>query len=69
VINTALDYELPVLKVFADPLLRCVTPLEREYAEATRLLRFLDNFLPISPQTVPGQSLLREFIGDSDFSY
>jgi uridine kinase len=69
VLNTALDYELPVLKVFADPLLRCVTPLEAEYAEAARLLRFLDNFLPISPHYVPGQSIIREFIGDSDFVY
>jgi uridine kinase len=69
VLNTALDYELAVLKVFADPLLRCVSPLEPEYAEASRLLSFLDNFLPISPDYVPGQSIIREFIGNSDFSY
>jgi uridine kinase len=69
VLNTALDYELSVLKVFADPLLRCVSPLEPEYSEASRLLSFLDNFLPISPDYVPGQSIIREFIGNSDFTY
>jgi uridine kinase len=69
VLNTALDYELSVLKVFADPLLRCVSPLEAEYSEASRLLSFLDNFLPISPDYVPGQSIIREFIGNSDFTY
>jgi uridine kinase len=69
ILNTALDYEIPVLKVFADPLLRCVTPFEPEYAKASRLLSFLDNFLPISPALVPGKSIIREFIGDSDFTY
>jgi uridine kinase len=69
ILNTALDYEIPVLKVFADPLLRCVTPFEAEYEQASRLLSFLDNFLPISPALVPGKSIIREFIGDSDFKY
>jgi uridine kinase len=68
-LNTALDYELPVLKVYADPLLRCVSPLETEYAEASRLLYFLDNFLPIPAHNVPGQSIIREFIGGSEFKY
>jgi uridine kinase len=68
-LNTALDYELPVLKVYADPLLRCVSPLEIEYAEASRLLYFLDNFLPIPAHNVPGQSIIREFIGGSEFKY
>ncbi|WP_428768802.1 nucleoside kinase [Treponema sp. HNW] len=68
-LNTALDYELAVLKVYAEPLLRSVTPLEREYAEAGRLLRFLNNFSPIPANFVPGQSLIREFIGDSEFKY
>jgi uridine kinase len=67
ILNTALDYELPVLKVYADPLLRCVSPLEEEYDEASRLLYFLDNFLPIPAHNVPGQSIIREFIGESDF--
>ncbi|OJF77535.1 MAG: nucleoside kinase [Treponema sp. CETP13] len=68
-LNTALDYELSVLKVYAEPLLRCVTPLEREYSEACRLLRFLDNFPEISEVSVPSHSLIREFIGGSAFKY
>jgi uridine kinase len=67
--NSALDYEISVLKYYADPLLRTLKPSNREYAEAVRLLSFLDNFTPIPPQYVPGTSILREFIGDSDFKY
>jgi uridine kinase len=67
--NSALDYELSVLKYYADPLLRAVKPGQREYAEASRLYSFLENFAPISPQFVPGTSILREFIGDSEFKY
>ena len=69
VFNSALDYELSVLKYFADPLLRAVKPSQREYAEAARLLSFLENFAPLTPQYVPGISFLREFIGDSEFKY
>ena len=68
-LNSALDYELSVLKYYADPLLRAVKPGKREYAEAVRLLSFLENFAPIPPQYVPGTSILREFIGDSEFKY
>lgn len=68
-LNTALDYELAVLRVYAAPLLRCVTPLEPEYAEASRLLQFLDNFYSIPSNYVPGQSIIREFIGGSEFKY
>jgi uridine kinase len=67
--NSALDYELSVLKVYAEPLLRSVKPTMDEYAEAVRLLGFLENFSPVPPQYVPGQSILREFIGESDFKY
>jgi len=67
--NSALDYELSVLKYYADPLLRAVKPGMVEYAEAVRLLSFLENFTPIPPQYVPGTSILREFIGDSEFKY
>lgn len=67
VFNSALDYELGVLKVYAEPLLRAVKPLHEEYAEARRIQSFLDNFSPIPAHHVPGDSLLREFIGDSDF--
>ncbi|MDR0877748.1 MAG: nucleoside kinase [Treponema sp.] len=67
--NSALDYELAVLKYYADPLLRAVKPGVPEYAEAARLLSFLGNFAPIPPQYVPGTSILREFIGESEFKY
>jgi uridine kinase len=67
--NSALDYELAVLKFYADPLLRSVKPNMKEYAEARRLLSFLENFAPIPPQYVPGNSILREFIGESEFKY
>ncbi|MDR2370351.1 MAG: nucleoside kinase, partial [Treponema sp.] len=68
-LNSALDYELSVLKYYADPLLRAVKPGVREYAEAVRLLSFLENFAPVPPQYVPGTSILREFIGESEFKY
>lgn len=67
--NTALDYELAVLKIYAEPLLKAVKPNQAEYNEASRLLTFLGNFLPLPAHFVHGQSILREFIGDSDFSY
>ena len=67
--NSALDYELAVLKVYAEPLLHSVKPTMKEYAEAVRLLAFLENFTPIPSQNVPAQSILREFIGDSEFKY
>lgn len=68
-LNTALDYEIPVLKVYADPLLRCVTPLQKEYSEAARLLSFLNNFSTIPATAVPSHSIIREFIGGSAFHY
>jgi uridine kinase len=67
--NSALDYEVSVLKYYADPLLRAVKPGSPQYPEADRLLSFLGNFAPIPPQHVPGTSILREFIGDSEFKY
>ena len=69
VLNTALDYELSVLKVYAEPLLRCVKPSQKEYAEACQLLKFLDNFATIAPTQVPSRSIIREFIGGSAFKY
>ena len=68
-LNTALDYELPVLKVYAEPLLRCVPPTLPEYAEADRLLEFLSFFPQIPASSVPHRSIIREFIGGSDFKY
>ena len=68
-LNTALDYELAVLKVYAVPLLRVITPDCPEFTEASRLLRFLDNFSPIPERDVPDRSIIREFIGGSAFKY
>jgi uridine kinase len=67
--NSSLDYELAVLKFYAEPILHSIKPDQAEYAEAVRLLSFLVNFAPIPPQYVPGQSILREFIGESEFKY
>jgi uridine kinase len=67
--NSALDYELAVLKVYAEPLLKSVKPYDELYSEASRLLTFLSNFIPVPPRHVPGDSILREFIGDSAFKY
>lgn len=69
ILNTALDYEFSVLRVYAAPLLRQVTPMEKEYSEARRLLNFLENFSTIPPTAVPPRSILREFIGGSAFHY
>lgn len=69
VLNTALDYELPVLKIYAEPKLRAVKPTEPEYTEACRLLNFLSHFNAISSDYVPKQSIVREFIGGSSFKY
>jgi uridine kinase len=67
--NSALDYELAVLKIFAEPLLRTVSPLEEEYGEARRLMSFLRNFTPFPVEEVPELSIIREFIGRSGFRY
>ena len=67
--NSALDYELAVLKVYADPLLKVITPDMKEYSESHRILLFLNNILPIPPSWVPSMSILREFIGNSHFEY
>ena len=69
ILNTALDYELSVLKIYEEPLLRCVNPTQPEYAEACHLLNFLNNFAPIPPTAVPSRSIIREFIGGSAFKY
>ena len=67
--NSALDYELPVLKSFAEPLLMQVKTTHSEYAESRRLTEFLINFLPIKEDLVPRNSLLREYIGGSALRY
>lgn len=65
--NSALAYEANVLKVFAEPLLRSITPEMAEYGEAQRLLQMLDQLVALPATIVPPQSLLREFIGGSWF--
>lgn len=67
--NSALDYELAVLKVLAEPLLASVPPDRPEYQDARSLLGFLENFAPLNPRWVPPDSILREFIGESAFTY
>ena len=67
--NSALDYELAVLRPFAEPLLAEIKPSMPEYAEAVRTQQFLSNFLVISPDRVPPTSVIREFIGKSFFQY
>ncbi len=67
-INSALEYELAVLKSYAEPLLKTVKPDAYEtYPVARRLLRFLENVYPIPSNLVPTDSLLREFIGGGEF--
>ena len=65
--NSALVYELACLKVFAEPLLFGIDRDAPEYAEAKRLLKFFDYFVPVPGSDVPNNSLLREFIGGSIF--
>ena len=67
--NSALDYELAVLKPLIEPLLVEIKPSHRQYAEARRLMQFLSSFLAVPDRFVPPTSLLREFIGRSSFRY
>ena len=67
--NSSLFYEISVLRAIAEPVLREVPDTAPEYAEAKRMLKFLDNFVPIEPDEIPPTSLLREFIGGSSFKY
>jgi uridine kinase len=69
VFNSALDYELAVLKVYAEPLLASVKTDTPEYQEARLMLSFLANFASLHPRWVPSTSILREFIGESAFKY
>lgn len=68
--NSALVYELSVLKIFAEPLLAAVPDNAPESTEANRLLKILDYFLPITNiEDIPRTSIIREFIGRSAFRY
>lgn len=68
--NSAIVYELAVLKIFAEQLLVQISPDEPEYSEALRLTKLLDYFLPITNvEDIPRSSILREFVGRSVFKY
>ncbi len=67
--NTALIYELAVLKKYAYPLLKSVKENEPEYSEAVRLLIFISYFESIPETEIPPTSVLREFLGGSSFDY
>ncbi len=67
--NSAMLYELAVLRRFAEPILAEVLPRDPEYAEAYRLLKFLKYFVYIDINELPNTSLLREFLGGSSFRY
>ena len=66
--NTSLVYELGVLRNYAMPLLAEIDRTHPEFSEAKRLHRLLSYFEPIKPDSIPNQSLLREFIGGSIFT-
>ncbi|KXG78961.1 nucleoside kinase [Thermotalea metallivorans] len=67
--NSALIYELAVLKKYAEPLLKEISINEKEYSEAKRLLKFLSYFLSIEDEhVIPQTSIIREFIGGSCFA-
>ena len=65
--NTALIYELGVLKTYVEPLLYSVSSNSPYYEEARRLINVLKTFLPIPSDAMPDDSILREFIGGSCF--
>ena len=67
--NTAMIYELAVIRTQAEPALEQVPENCEEYAEAYRLRKFLRYFEPVSFDTLPPTSLLREFLGGSSFEY
>lgn len=67
--NSALLFELAVLKDYVEPVLRKVPNRCPEYSEAHRLLRFLNYFVSVQDKELPPTSLLREFLGGSSFQY
>lgn len=67
--NTAMLYELAVIRQQAIPLLEQVPENCDEFSEAHRLLKFLRYFTPLTDKQLPPTSLLREFLGGSSFTY
>ena len=68
-LNSSLFYEISVLRPFAEKILREVPDTVPEYDEARRMLKFLDNFIPIPPDEIPPTSLHRELIGGRTFKF
>ncbi len=67
--NSALPYELGVIKKYVEPVLKEVHETEPEFSEAKRLLKFLSYFVPIPDNEIPPTSILREFLSGSSFKY
>ena len=67
--NSAVVYEMCVLKQYAEPLLFAIKPDAPQFAEARRLIKFLSSFLSVPSETIPQNSILREFVGGSCFSH
>ena len=67
--NSALLYELAILKKHAEPILREVQPNQEEFNSAQRLLKFFSYFLSVSDEEIPPTSIIREFLGGSSFDY
>jgi len=67
--NSALLYELGVIKQFITPVLESINPGSPEYPEAKRLLKFFSYFLPVPTDEIPPTSLMKEFLGGSSFEY
>lgn len=70
--NSSLIYELPLLKHYAEPLLRRISPASEAYPESLRLLKFLSYITEMNSKEqagIPPTSVMREFIGESTFSY
>ncbi|MDO9615899.1 MAG: nucleoside kinase [Bacteroidota bacterium] len=67
--NSAMVYELAVLKKYAEPLLKAVPESLPEFSESNRLLKFLSYIKPIDDHEIPPTSLIREFLGGSSFIY
>jgi len=67
--NSALIYELAVLKKYVEPLLKAVTESQPEFSESNRLIKFFSYFKAIDDIEIPPTSLIREFLGGSSFTY
>jgi len=69
IFNSALLFEIPVIKKYAEPILMEVPQDHPEFGEAHRLLKFLRYFKTIPDSEIPPTSVLREFVGGSNFHY